>query len=179
MKDSNNLIKTITPDKPTTTITDGLALDLKRMTDNITTLVNNTSENEIIDTTLKNTSDNNLRELMEIFDPKRRIRTEERLLQMSHILVTDLVLLDNAEQHLAYTRNILINTIINIFTNTFNYEKGGTMLFDNNGFLKKVEAEINYRKAVKDMTTARTSTSTSSTATTVAVDNDNNSCTIS
>ncbi len=153
-KDSTNLIKTLATDKPTTTISNGLAQDLAGMIRKVTTLVADKEDKDIIDIVLKATSDDGLEKLTKIFDPKVRIRTEERLLQMSHIILPDLVLLNNSEEHLAYTRNILINNIINIYTNVFNYEKGGVMLFDNSAFIKKVEGIINYRKALMDMSVA-------------------------
>ena len=171
LKDIVNIVKTITVDKPTTTATSGLAQDLKVMTDNVDNMKANLTAEEIIDKALTSMSDNDLCQLIGIFDTKRRIRTEERLLQLAHVCMPDLVKLNVDEEHIAHTRHVLVNFVVDTFTATFTTEKNGTASYNNLDFVKKVDNNIAYRKALKDMT--------SKTTTTLMTPSSESTCTIS
>jgi hypothetical protein len=110
------------------------------------------SGDKVIAPGLHKLSDEQLQTLTEILYKKSGGVSEEKILQMAHVVFQELTQIDAAIGHLKLKKKDFINFFIDVYSDEYNQIKSSIMNYNNESFLKDVEAVINFRKGKEAQT---------------------------
>ena len=94
-------------------------------------------------------TDDKLKQLEEVADPKNRLKTEDKLTQCAYVMLEDLTILDNANVHVNYMRSQLFSHFFQAYGDEFYFERNGVASYDNVKFHTEVKGVVKYRQGIR------------------------------
>jgi hypothetical protein len=133
-----------------------------------------------IKTFLRSVGEDDLESLIEIMsDKKSGVRPENRLVQLGHVMVPDLVQLEHAKLHLDLLRKSFMHSFVEAFATSYAHQVGGATVFNNQQFEKDLIAEQNFREGLRGRSSSDLEGSRAAAAASDdGVEGDSSSCTV-
>lgn len=115
----------------------------------------------IIKDALNRASDEQLSGFMAVLGKKSSVlKSEEKIYQICHILISELSFLDDCVPHIASFKAKAIETFTSLYGQEYHSEKGTTYEYDNDRMMCDVGEVIQYRKVLRQATTGAVANST-------------------
>ena len=123
---------------------------IKRVKDELKVKDETSSGSRVVLNALERLGDGDLLKVKKIFeqdkDKKSRVATEDKILAMAYLVVPEIASIDQIIPHLYQTKMDLISTFTEAFAHEFNYQKGGQLVFDCDGFVSELKDLLSFRE---------------------------------
>ena len=100
----------------------------------------------------KKLDDDKLQQLEEVADTKNRMKTEDKMLRYSTIMVGEILELEAADTHINIIKTQFIAHFVKVFGEEFNSERSGVANYDNSKFYIEVKNTQRYRQGLRQGT---------------------------
>ena len=94
-------------------------------------------------------SDEKLKNMLAIMDPKARATSEQKLMQLAYELFEHLTVLDDAAAHVGYVKGLIFSEMFRMYGEDYCVEKHGEGSYDNAAFHSYVSGVVKYRKGLR------------------------------
>ncbi len=94
-------------------------------------------------------SDEKLKNMLSIMDPKARATSEQKLMQLAYELFEHLTVLDDAAAHVGYVKGLIFSEVFRMYGEEYCVEKQGEGSYDNAAFYSYVAGVVKYRKGLR------------------------------